>query len=517
MKEKIDPFLLEILWTRLTSIVDEAAATFVRTAFSSLAREANDFAVVITDAQGHAMAQSSVSIPSFTGTVPTTIKHFLKRFPAETLKEGDVLITNDPWLGTGHIHDVTIATPIYWKGELVAFAGITSHMPDIGGRLRSSAIREIYEEGLQIPMLKLAEAGRINQMLVDMIRTNVRVPDATMGDIWGEVSACKKVTERLHDLLDETEVSFATLSQDIRDRTESAMREAILAVPDGRYSYEVEHDGFEDKILIRCAINIENANMNIDFTGTSPQLPRSVNVVPNYTAAYTIYGIKALLCPDIPNNEGSSAPIQIYAPEGSILNPRRPAASGARGMIGHLLPTVVLGALSEAAPDRVWAPGSGNSALTISGQHQGQQYVNVFFWNAGQGGSASRDGLSVTSFPSNLSNSPIEQMEASVPMRVRHRRIRKGSGGAGMHRGGDGLDLEFQFIGDSAAVASFIMTRMRMGPPGIRGGHAGQPGKVTINGEVRNTTEHIILNPGDVVRIETAGGGGYGAPIAHTN
>lgn len=512
MSDKIDPFLLEIIWTRLTSIVDEAAAIFVRTAFSSLAREANDFAVVITDAKGHAMAQSSVSIPSFTGTVPTTIKHFLKQFPAKTLQEGDVLITNDPWLGTGHIHDVTIATPIFWKGALVAFAGITSHMPDIGGRLRSSAIREIYEEGLQIPMLKLVEAGRTNQMLVDMIRTNVRVPDATMGDIWGEVSACKKVTERLHDLLGETDINFAVFSQDIRDRTESAMREAILAVPDGRYTYEVEHDGFEEKILIRCAINVEAATMGVDFTGTTPQLPRSVNVVPNYTSAYTIYGIKALLCPDIPNNEGSSAPINIYAPEGSILNPRRPAASGARGMIGHLLPTVVLGALADAAPDRVWAPGSGNSALTISGEHRGHQYVNVFFWNAGQGGSASRDGLSVTSFPSNLSNSPIEQMEASVPMRVRHRRIRKGSGGEGLHRGGDGLDFEFQFIGETAAVASFIMTRMRMGPPGIHGGLAGKPGLVTINGEVRNTTEHIILNPGDVVRIETAGGGGFGVP-----
>lgn len=512
MSEKIDPFLLEIIWTRLTSIVDEAAATFVRTAFSSLAREANDFAVVITDAQGHAMAQSSVSIPSFTGTVPTTIKHFLKHFQAKNLQDGDVLITNDPWLGTGHIHDVTIAMPIFWKDYLVAFAGITSHMPDIGGRLRSSGIREIFEEGLQIPMLKLADAGRTNQILVDMIRTNVRVPDATMGDIWGEVSACKKVIERLYDLLAETNIDFSVLSQDIRDRTEQAMREAIIAVPDGRYAYDIEHDGFEEKILIRCAVTVAGPDMHIDFTGTTPQLPRSVNVVPNYTSAYTIYGVKALLCPDIPNNEGSSAPIRIFAPEGSILNPRRPAASGARGMIGHLLPTVILGALAEAAPQRVWAPGSGNSALTISGQHRGKQYVSVFFWNAGQGGSASRDGLSVTSFPSNLSNSPIEQMEASVPIRVHHRSFRKGSGGAGMRRGGDGLDFMFTFVGDSEAVASFIMTRMRIGPPGIRGGHPGLPGLVTINGEVRNTTEHVILNRGDVVRIQTAGGGGFGDP-----
>ncbi|MBP6020578.1 MAG: hydantoinase B/oxoprolinase family protein [Burkholderiaceae bacterium] len=512
MNDRIDPFLLEIIWTRLTSIVDEAAATFVRTAFSSLAREANDFAVVITDADGRAMAQSSVSIPSFTGTVPTTIKHFLKRFPAASLHEGDILITNDPWLGTGHIHDVTLAAPIFWNNALVAFAGITSHMPDIGGRLRSSGIREIYEEGLQIPMLKLVDKGRTNEDLIEMIRTNVRVPDATMGDIWGEVSACHKVTERLHDLLGETKVNFQALSRDIRDRSEQAMRDAIIAVPDGQYAYDIEHDGFEDKILIRCAITVESATMKIDYSGTTLQLPRSVNVVPNYTSAYSIYGVKALLCPDIPNNEGSSAPISIYAPEGCILNPRRPAASGARGMIGHLLPTAIMGALADAAPHRVWAPGSGNSALTISGQHRGNQYVNVFFWNAGQGASASRDGLSVTSFPSNLSNSPIEHMEASVPMRVRHRRIRTGSGGAGINRGGEGLDFEFEFIGDSPAVVSFIMTRMRIPPPGIRGGHPGQPGVVTINGEIRDVTEHVILTAGDVVRIKTAGGGGYGDP-----
>ncbi|MGB3815270.1 MAG: hydantoinase B/oxoprolinase family protein [Shinella sp.] len=512
MSEKIDQFLLEILWTRLISIVDEAAATFVRTAFSSLAREANDFAVVITDARGQAVAQSSVSIPSFTGTVPATIKYFLKRFPAETLAEGDILITNDPWMGTGHVHDVTIAAPVFWKGQLVAFAGITSHMPDIGGRLRSSGIREIYEEGLQIPMLKLVDRGKTNDVIVDFIRTNVRVPDATMGDIWGEVSACHRVTERLHDLLDETQVDFMALSQDIRDRSEAAMREAIAGVPDGKYAYDIEHDGFEDKILIRCGITVNAGAMKIDFTGTTPQLPRSVNVVPNYTSAYTIYGVKALLCPDIPNNEGSSAPVDIFAPEGCILNPRYPAPGGARGMIGHLLPVAVMGALAEATPNRVWAPGSGNSALTIAGEHRGQRYASVYFWNAGQGASASRDGLSLISFPSNLSNSPIELMESSVPVRIRHRRIRRGSGGAGMHRGGDGLDLAFQFIGDSPAVVSFIMTRQRIGPPGIRGGQSGQPGEVSINGQKRDLTEHVIVNPGDEVTIKTAGGGGYGNP-----
>jgi N-methylhydantoinase B len=512
MSQKIDPFALEIIWTRLISIVDEAATTFVRTAFSSLAREANDYAVVITDAVGKAVAQSSVSIPSFTGTVPATIKYFLKRFPAETLREGDVLITNDPWMGTGHVHDITIATPVFWRGALVAFAGITSHMPDIGGRLRSSGIREIYEEGLQIPMLKLVEAGRTNSVIVDFISQNVRVPEATMGDVWGEVAACHKVSERLHELLDETEVDFANLGHEIRARSEAAMREAIRLLPPGEYRYDIEHDGFEDKILIRARIEVAEESMKIDFTGTTPQLPRAVNVVPNYTSAYTIYGVKAMICPDVPNNEGSSAPISIFAPEGCILNPRYPAPGGARGMIGHLLPVAVMGALSGAAPDRVWAPGSGNSALTIAGQHNGRPYAGVYFWNAGQGASQKRDGLSVISFPSNLSNTAIEQMETAVPIRVRYREIRRGSGGAGAHRGGDGLKFAFRFIGDSPAVCSFIMTRMKIAPPGLQGGEAGLPGRVTIDGKTTSLVEHIVLQPGSEVVIETAGGGGFGAP-----
>jgi N-methylhydantoinase B len=514
MTGKIDPVLLEILWTRLISVVDEAATTFVRTAFSSLAREANDYAVVITDAAGRAVVQSSVSIPSFTGTVPATIRYFMKRFPPETLRPGDVLITNDPWMGTGHVHDITIATPIFWRGKIVAYAGITSHMPDIGGRLRSSGIREIYEEGLQIPMLKLVEAGKTNDVIVDFIRTNVRVPEATMGDVWGEVAACHKVTERLVDLLDETNVVFEDVSADIRARSETAMRAAIGLLPDGDYAYDIEHDGFEDKILIRCRISIANGNASIDFTGTTPQLPRAVNVVPNYTSAYTIYGLKAMLCPDIPNNEGSAAPIRIFAPEGCILNPRYPAPGGARGMIGHLLPVAVMGALGEAAPDRVWAPGSGNSALTLAGEHRGRRYASVFFWNAGQGASQRRDGLSVVSFPSNLSNTPIEQMEATTPILVHRRSFRRNSGGSGRHCGGDGLEFAFKFVGDSPAVGSFIMTRQRIGPPGLGGGSSGKPGRVTINGEARNIVEHIVISPMDEVVIETAGGGGFGTPPA---
>jgi N-methylhydantoinase B len=510
MSGHLDPVTLEILWTRLISAVDEASAAFVRTSFSTLVREANDYAVVLTDAEGRSLAQSSMSIPSFIGTLPATVKHFLKRFPPEQLAQGDVLITNDPWMGTGHIHDITVGMPIFRNGRIVAFAAVTSHMPDIGGRLRNSGIREIFEEGLQIPMLKLVHAGKPDEAVVQFIRQNVRVPEQTMGDVWGEVAACRMLETRLNDLLDESSVDLDALGHEIRTRSEDAMRAAIRALPDGDYRYRLEHDGFEERIVIQNRVEIRGDRIHIDYAGSSPQLPRSVNVVPIYTFAYTAFGVKALLSPDIPNNEGSFVPISTSAPEGTILNPSYPAASGARGMIGHLLPVAFMAALADILPDRVMAPGSANSSFTIAGEDAGRRYAAVNFMNAGQGATAARDGLSTVSFPSNLGNTPIEVMELQAPVRVLYRRTRKGSGGEGAHRGGNGLDFSFEFCGTSPAVVSFMMTRIKSPPPGLAGGEPGQIGKLELNGNPVDPAQHWLLQPGDRVVMQSAGGGGFG-------
>nr|WP_255600004.1 hydantoinase B/oxoprolinase family protein [Afifella sp. IM 167] len=501
---------MEILWTRLVSAVDEAAAAYVRTSFSTLVREANDFAVVLTDAKGRSLAQSSMSIPSFIGTLPATVKHFLKRFPAETLKPGDVLITNDPWRGTGHIHDISIAMPIFRHGELVAFAAVTSHMPDIGGQLRNSGIREIFEEGLQIPMLKLVAGGEPNEAVVEFIRQNVRVPEQTMGDVWGEVSACRMLEARLGELLEESRVDLDELGHEIRTRSEAAMRAAIGALPDGEYRYRLEHDGFEERIVIQNHVTIKGDSVHIDYTGSSPQLPRSVNVVPIYTFSYTAFGVKALLSPDTPNNEGSFLPVSTSAPEGTILNPSYPAASGARGMIGHLLPVAFMGALADLLPEKVQAPGSANSSFTISGKHAGRRYASVNFLNAGQGATAKRHGQSTLSFPANLGNTPIEVMESEAPISVLYRKVRRGSGGKGRFNGGDGLSFAFEFCGEEPATVSFLMTRIKAASPGLHGGAPGEIGALTLNGEPIDPARHWQLKAGDKVVMETAGGGGFG-------
>lgn len=504
-----DPISLEINWKRLVSMVDEASAAFVRTSFSLLVREANDFAVILTDPQGRSITQSSASIPSFIGTLPATVKHFLARFPAETLKPGDVMITNDPWMGAGHIHDVSTAMPIFHDGKLAAFAAVVSHVPDIGGRMRNAGNREIFEEGLQIPIVKLINAGTPDQGLLDMIGRNVRVPDQTLGDIFAQISASKMLEERLATFL--RDIDLESLSAEIRSRSESALRRAISAVPDGTYYGESEHDGFEEPIHIKCAVTVKGDTISIDYTGSSAQVPRAVNVVPAYAFAYSAYAVKALLCHEVPNNDGSFVPITTSAPLGSILNPRYPAASGGRSMVGQLTVPAIMMALAEVVPKRVLAEGASNSSMTVTGSDRGRPYAAVNFMNAGQGAMQERDGHSMLSFPSNLSNTPIEILEQMAPLRVIDRSIRRGSGGAGKHRGGDGLHFEIEACGETPMMASMIMTRYRSAPRGLFGGENGKVGGLYLNGKPIDPAEHWILKKGDRVTMQTAGGGGFGS------
>jgi N-methylhydantoinase B len=510
---RFDPIELEILWKRLISVVDEAAAAFVRTCFSTLVRDGNDFAIVLTDAQGRSLAQSTMSLPGFIGCLPATVRHFLEKFPAATMKPGDVFITNDPWKGSGHIHDVTTATPIFRDGHLVAFAAVVSHLPDIGGKLRSNSSREIYEEGLQIPLMRLLDGGEPNQVLIEMISQNIRVPEQGMGDIWAQVSACRMMADRLQGLLDA--VSLDELGAEVRRRSENAMRDAIRQIPDGIYRSTVQHDGFEAPLVIECALKVDGERIEIDYAGTSLQLPRALNVVPIYTFAYTVYGLKALLCPDIPNNEGSFLPISTQAPLGSLLNPTYPAASGGRSAIGHLLPAAVFKALAEVLPDKVWASGSPNSSMTMSGEYRGKRFAVVNFLNAGQGATARRAGFSALSFPANLGNTPVEMMESLAPIRVLRREIRRGSGGRGTHDGGCGISFEFELLEDASEVsASFLMTQLKSSPAGLAGGSAGKPGRLVVNGREVDPTEPRVLKAGDRILMETAGGGAYGVAQA---
>lgn len=512
----LDPVTLEILWTRLTTVVDEASATFVRTSFSTLVRDANDFAVVLTDRSGRSVAQSTRSIPSFISTMPRTIGHFIDAFGVENMRPGDAYVTNDPWLGSGHLNDASLAMPLFRNGELVGFAGVVSHLPDIGGRLRNPGNKEIYEEGLQIPPMRLLREDEPDASLIQMIRANVRVPDETMGDFWAQIACCRTLGENLGGLLDETGVDFNALADDIVARTEQAMRTAIAALPDGTYRYAIENDGPRHfpggTIRIKCAVTVAGDRLSVDYTGTSDQVDLAINTVPTYTFAYTAYALKAVLAPWIPNAEGSFVPLTVTAPEGSILNPRRPASTGSRAMMGHLLPPAVFGALAQVVPDRVQAvPGSPVNSIQIDARDTDRRYVLNAFIGAGQGASQARHGVSAISFPSNLSNATVEVLETLAPIEIVRRAIRRGSGGVGARTGGEGIVLEF-VLRTARATGAFVVNRLRSPAAGLLGGGAGARGRLAINGVDCDPAGLHTLVEGDRVLIETGGGGGFGAP-----
>ena len=517
-RPRLNPVTLEILWPRMVSVVDEAAAAFVRTSFSTLVRDANDFAVVLTDRHGRSIAQSTRSIPSFISTMPRTVGRFLAEFGADGMRPGDAFLTNDPWLGSGHLNDASMAMPIFRDGELIAFAGVVSHLPDVGGRLRNPANAEIYEEGLRIPPMRFLAAGEADRSLIRMIEANVRVADETVGDLWAQVSCCRALAERLLALLDETGIALDDFAAEVMSRTETAMRDAIRAIPDGRYDHAVENDGPADfpggVVRICCNVQVAGDALHVDYAGSSPQVDLAVNVVPTYTYAYTAYALKTVLAPWIPNADGSFRPITVSAPEGSLLNPRFPASTGSRAQMGHLLPAAVYGALAEVLPEQVQAaPGSPINSVQLASRGGDRRFVLNAFLGSGQGASAGMDGTSAISFPSNLSNAPVEVLETLGPIQVLYRRLRTGSGGKGRRRGGDGIAFRFRLRSDAPATGAFQVSRTRAGAPGLAGGQAGARGRLLVNDEAVDCAGHYTLVDGDEVEIQTGGGGGFGEPF----
>jgi N-methylhydantoinase B len=513
---QFDAVELELLWRRLISLVDEAAAALVRTSFSTLVRESYDFSCIVTDAAGQSLVQATESIPSFIGTLPETVKHFLKFFPPETLYPGDVLITNDIWLGTGHLPDITVAKPIFRHGKLVAFSASTAHAPDIGGKIRSPEPREVFEEGLQIPPLKLMRAGEADETLVAILRKNVRTPEQTMGDLWAQVVALDLMEERLHILMEQAGLDdLASLAAEIHARCEAAMRAAIAALPDGTYSSELQTDGLMDKpVTLKLTLTIEGDRIIADYTGTDAQVDRAINCALCYTYAMTMYGVKVCTSPNLPNNEGAWRPISIIAPDGCIVNPVFPASGGSRMLIGHYLPMLVFGCLGQVVPERVMAAcGSPMWGMNQSGVNaQGKPYANMFFYNGGMGANMRGDGISCLSWPSNVSSTAIEITEHIAPLRVHHKRLRTDSGGPGRHRGGLGQEIALESRSETPIAVSFLAERTIFPAFGIEGGKAGAPGVLRINGEKVDPKKQYVLSRGDTVILSTPGGGGHGDP-----
>lgn len=516
MARTFDAIELELLWRRLISLVDEAAAAMVRTSFSTLVRESYDFSCVVTDAAGQSLVQASESIPSFIGTLPETVKHFLRHYPEDQLSPGDVLITNDIWLGTGHLPDVTLAKPIFRNGKLIAFSATTAHVPDIGGKIRSPEPREVFEEGLQIPPMKMMAAGRTDETLVALIRKNVRTPDQTMGDLYAQIVALDLMEDRLLVLMENYGLPDLTgLAREIQGRCEAAMRAAIRELPDGTYRSELKTDGLLDKpITIRMALTVKGDEILIDFAGTDAQVDRAINCAMCYTNAMCMYGVKVCTNSNLPNNEGAWRPITLTAPPGCIVNPQFPAPGGSRMLIGHYIPMLVFGCLGQIVPERVMAAcGSPMWGMNQAGVREGgKPYANMFFYNGGMGGNTQRDGVTCLSWPSNVSSTSIEISEHIAPLRFHHKKLRPDSGGAGRHRGGLGQEILIESRSETPIAVSFLAERTIFAAFGIEGGKDGAPGELRINGEKTDPKKQYVLNKGDTVSLGTPGGGGHGDP-----
>ncbi len=513
----LDPITLEVLWSRLISVVNEQAATLVRTSFTSVVRESGDLSAGVFDPRGWMIAQAVTGTPGHINSMATCIHHFLKAYPPETLRPGDVLITNDPWQTAGQLHDLTVITPAFRRGRLTAFFGNTCHAVDIGGRGLSADARQVFEEGIAIPITKLYDRGRPNRELFQMLRANTRSPDQVVGDVHAQVVANQVGARQLLDFMGEFDLEdIRGLADAIVTRSERAMRDAIRTIPAGTYHHTLWHDGFDEPIKIETQVRVAAGEIHVDFAGTSPQSTRGINVVFNYTHAYVTYALKCVVSPDVPNNEGSFRPVKVTAPPGCILNARFPAAVAGRHLVGHYLPGAIFAALAQALPDRVMAESSAGLWNTnISGEDPrlGGPFTYVWFSAGGMGARPTKDGLSATAFPSGIGGVPVEVIESLSPVLMERRELRPDSGGPGNFRGGCGQTMIVRLRTDRPALYSPLYDRVRFPASGLLGGWPGAKGEFRLDGEQDlHPKEQRMLPPGARVTLRLPGGGGYGPP-----
>jgi N-methylhydantoinase B len=514
---KLDPIVLEVLWNRLASVVEEQARALMRTSFTSVVREAGDLSAGLFDRRGRMVAQAVTGTPGHINAMATSVHHFLREIPAETLQEGDAMITNHPWQTAGHLNDFTVITPIFRGGDIVAYFGNCCHALDVGGRGLGADARQVYEEGLFVPVTRLFAGGEPNEELFRLIRANVRAPFEVVGDLYAQAGSNDLGGARLLDMIEEFDLGdIEELSDEVCSRSERAMREAIEALPDGVYENEAYTDGFDDPIRLCALIRIDGDEMVVDYEGSSPQSERGINVVLNYTAAYTTFGVKCAISPEVPNNDGSFQPIHVTAPEGSILNALHPAPVGARHIIGHFLPGVIHGALAKVVPDKVLAQGADSLWNTqITGEREGgEPFTYVFFSGGGMGARPTGDGLSATAFPSGIRGVPAEVIESIAPVVMHKREFRPDSEGPGRNRGGFGQEMELGVRSHSPWVLSAMYDRTRCPAQGIQGGSPGAAGAVsTTDGRGLHPKRQQRMDAEERVVLSLPGGGGYGDPL----
>lgn len=513
---QIDDIRMQVMWNRLISVVEEQAMTLIRTAFSTSVREAGDLSAGVYDAQGQMLAQAVTGTPGHVNTMAEAVGNFIAAIPADQMHPGDTYVTNDPWLGTGHLHDITMVTPSFRDGRLIGFFACTAHVVDVGGRGFGADAKSVYEEGIQIPIMPFAKRGEVDRSLLALLRANVREPDQVIGDFFS-LAACNDVGHRrLMLMLDEIGLpDLQTLGDFILSRTRSAMLERIAALPDGTWSNRMMTDGYDDPIALAVRVTIDGTRVHADFDGSSPVSRWGINVPLIYTKAYACYALKCVVAPDIPNNAASLAVFTVDSPANIVAAPR-PAPVSVRHVIGHMIPDLVLGALAQALPGRIQAEGAGAlwnvhlSARPVAGA-EGRRAEILMFNSGGTGARPALDGLSSTAFPSGVMTMPIEATEQTGPIVIWRKELRPDSGGAGQHRGGLGQIIEIA----PAEGHEFDFSAMfdRIGTPalGRDGGESGAAGAAMLDdGTVLRPKGWQHVPAGRRLVLHLPGGGGFG-------
>ena len=515
---QIEEIRMQVMWNRLISVVEEQAMTLLRTAFSTSVREAGDLSAGVYDATGLMLAQAVTGTPGHVNTMAESVMHFIAEIPREEMYPGDTYLTNDPWKGTGHLHDITMVTPSFRHGELIGFFACTAHAVDIGGRGFGADGKSVYEEGLQIPIMKFAEKGVVNQDLLRILRVNVREPNLVVGDFYSLASCNDVGHRRLQEMLDEVKLAnLQSLGEFIFSRTRAAVMERIAALPKGQWQNELLTDGYDQPIKLAATVRIEADHVNVDFDGTDGVSVYGINVPLIYAKAYACYAIKCVVAPDIPNNAASLAPFTVSSPV-NILNAQRPAPVALRHVLGHMVPDLVLGALAQAMPGQIQAEGAAAlwnihiSARPVAGR-DGRKAEVLMFNSGGMGARPTADGLSATAFPSGVHTMPVEATEHTGPIVVWRKELREGSGGAGQFRGGMGSTIEIAPAEGHEFDFSAMFDRTGTQPRGRDGGEPGAAGRVLLDdGTVLRPKGWQHVPDGRRLVLHLPGGGGYGKP-----
>jgi N-methylhydantoinase B len=519
----LDRIHMQIMWDRLLAVVEEQAQTLIRTAFSTTVREAGDLSAGIFDTQGRMLAQAITGTPGHVNAMAASVGFFLQKYPLGVLQEGDVLLTNDPWHGTGHLNDFTVVSPVFHRGRIVALFAATSHIADVGGLGFGPDGRQVYEEGINLPIGYLFREGRRNETLLEILRANVRDARSAEGDLYS-LTACNKAGgSSLLAMLDEFGLDdLDAVGRMIVDNSRRAMLEEVARLPRGTWSNSMRVDGYDEPVDLVCAVTIDDEGIDVSWDGTSQVSGHGINVPLTYTQAYASFGVRCVIGNDVPNNAGSLGVVRVTAPRGSILNAPRPAAVSARHAIGQMLPDVVLGCLEEPLAGKV--PAEGAACLfgpvflggrgVIPGSSSEPFVINAFY-AGGTGARPAKDGLSCTAFPSGVRSTPVEITENTSPLIMWRKEFRPNSGGGGKHRGGLGQIMEFGHAAGEAFAVSKMFDRVDHPPRGRDGGGAGAPARVYLNDGTRlRGMGREVVPAGSTMVLETAGGGGRGEPAS---